>query len=79
MIVFFFFLESGFCTDASTAGDSPETEEPRHKRAERSDSLLSSDSLSTNVSPTETPCLKYDQSFEEVMIVSLIKILRSHS
>lgn len=57
--------ESGFCTDASTAGDSPETEEPRHKRAERSDSLLSSDSLSTNVSPIEAPCLKYEQSFEE--------------
>lgn len=60
-------LESGFCTDASIAGDSPETEEPRHKRAERSDSLLSSDSLSTNVSPTETPCLKYDPSLEEVI------------
>ncbi|GIY95407.1 hypothetical protein CEXT_282861 [Caerostris extrusa] len=59
--------ESGFCTDVSTAGDSPENEQPRHKRAERSDSLLSSDSMSTNISPSEVPpCMtKFDQSTEE--------------
>lgn len=63
-----YFSESGFCTDVSTAGDSPESEQPRHKRAERSDSVLSSDSLATNVSPTEVPCInKLELSLEEVM------------
>ncbi|XP_055931094.1 pleckstrin homology domain-containing family G member 4B-like isoform X2 [Argiope bruennichi] len=65
--------ESGFCTDASMAGDSPENEQPRHKRAERSDSLLSSDSMSTNVSPTDVPpCMtKFDQSLEESLTTSM--------
>ncbi|KAG8190535.1 hypothetical protein JTE90_004110 [Oedothorax gibbosus] len=64
--------ESGFCTDVSTAGDSPESEQPRHKRAERSDSVLSSDSLATNVSPTEIPCItKLEQSLEENVTTSM--------
>ncbi|XP_035224826.1 puratrophin-1-like [Stegodyphus dumicola] len=64
--------ESGFCTDASTAGDTPENEHLHHKRAERSDSLLSSDSLSTNVSPTEAPyIIKYEQSLEESLTTSM--------
>ncbi|CAL1276908.1 unnamed protein product [Larinioides sclopetarius] len=65
--------ESGFCTDVSMAGDSPENEQPRHKRAERSDSLLSSDSMSTNISPTDVPpCMtKFDQSLEESLTTSM--------
>ncbi|XP_071039032.1 puratrophin-1 isoform X2 [Parasteatoda tepidariorum] len=60
--------ESGFYTDMSTAGDSPEADPPRHKRAERSDSLLSSDSLATNMSPTES---LNNHSLEESLTTSM--------
>ncbi|KAK8776266.1 hypothetical protein V5799_030386, partial [Amblyomma americanum] len=44
--------ESGFCTDASTAGDCSTDASlmtvRRHRKAERSDSLLSNDSLATH-------------------------------
>ncbi|XP_067142628.1 uncharacterized protein [Centruroides vittatus] len=47
--------ESGFCTDVSLAGDSPPDTEhiKHHKKAERSDSLLSSDSLLLEVGEAE--------------------------
>lgn len=47
--------ESGFCTDVSLAGDSPPDTDhiKHHKKAERSDSLLSNDSLLLEVGETE--------------------------
>lgn len=64
--------ESGFCTDASTAGDSPvDSEQPHHKKATRSDSLLSSDSFTTSITTSElcSPC--EDQTVEESITTSM--------
>ncbi|XP_076357905.1 uncharacterized protein LOC143250793 isoform X3 [Tachypleus tridentatus] len=48
--------ESGISIDLSTAGDSSwESERPHYKKAERSDSLLSNDSVITNLPISECP------------------------
>ncbi|XP_076352622.1 puratrophin-1-like isoform X2 [Tachypleus tridentatus] len=63
--------ESGFSTDPSLAGDScGESERPRHKKAERSDSLLSNDSVITHFPISEHPSTE-DQLQEETETTSM--------
>ncbi|XP_022246454.1 uncharacterized protein LOC106463042 isoform X1 [Limulus polyphemus] len=63
--------ESGFSTDPSLASDScGESERPRHKKAERSDSLMSNDSVVTHFPISEHPSAE-DQLQEETETTSM--------
>ncbi|XP_076337007.1 puratrophin-1-like [Tachypleus tridentatus] len=63
--------ESGISTDLSMASDScGESERPRYKKAERSDSLLSNDSVITHLPISEYPVAE-DQLLEETETTSM--------